>query len=245
MILSKKLITVGVVTLVGGLLVTFPARVAYHWFAPADLQLSGLSGSVWNGNAIAGSVSGIYIRNLEWHFRPASLFTGKVAYATSSEPAGGFMDAVVAVGITGNVILDDIVGAISLSALPNSANLNGISGNVRLDFERLVLRDGAPTEAVGTVEVSGLIARGLSGSPIGDYQAEFLTNESGIVGSVEDLSGVLDVAGSIQVDVDRNYSFVGQVAAKGNAPRSITEQLRFLGSPNERGQREFRFEGQL
>jgi hypothetical protein len=66
-----------------------------------------------------------------------------------------------------------------------------------------------------------------------------------ISGVVEDLSGVLDVSGTFVLNRDRTYSFVGQVAANANAPDTVLEQLRFLGSPDERGRREFRFEGRL
>ena len=43
----KRYIFAGILVLLIVLLVTFPARVAYQWFAPPDLTLSGISGSVW------------------------------------------------------------------------------------------------------------------------------------------------------------------------------------------------------
>jgi hypothetical protein len=70
-------------------------------------------------------------------------------------------------------------------------------------------------------------------------------DEAGIVGSVEELSGVLDVAGIIRLENNRNYSFIGKVAALPDAPRGLTDQLRMLGSADDRGQREFSIEGQL
>ena len=56
---------------------------------------------------------------------------------------------------------------------------------------------------------------------------------------------MLDVTGTISLNQDRSYSFVGLVAPTPATPPSILNQLRFLGSANERGQHEFRFEGQL
>ena len=33
----RRLLLIGVLTLIVGLIVKFPARIAYHWFAPADV----------------------------------------------------------------------------------------------------------------------------------------------------------------------------------------------------------------
>jgi hypothetical protein len=85
----------------------------------------------------------------------------------------------------------------------------------------------------------------LSAGALGDFRAQFVTNDGAISGTVEDLSGVLDVIGTISISPDRSYSLVGDVAARPGAPPSIEQQLRFLGSADERGFRQFRFEGQL
>ena len=65
----QRLILAGIATLVIGLIITFPARVAYQWFAPAELKLSGISGSIWHGAAAQGSAGGVYLTNVEWSFR--------------------------------------------------------------------------------------------------------------------------------------------------------------------------------
>ena len=72
-----------------------------------------------------------------------------------------------------------------------------------------------------------------------------MTNNGQITGTVEDVSGVLDVSGQITINADRSYSFIGDVAALPGAPPSIEQQLRFLGSADQRGMRQFRFEGRL
>lgn len=75
----KRLIIVGLITLIVIMLATFPARVAYHWFAPVELRLSGIAGSVWNGSAVEGVAGGAYIRNIAWRFKPLSLLSGNLA----------------------------------------------------------------------------------------------------------------------------------------------------------------------
>jgi len=241
----KRLILAGIATLVIGLISTFPARVAYQWFAPGELKLGGISGSIWRGAAAQGSAGGVYLTNIKWRFRPLGLLTGKLQFATSGNPASGFFDADIALGAGGSFTLSDVAAAVPLSALADAFPLSGIEGDVSLQFEELVIKGGVPVEATGTINIANLVSRYLAPTPLGDFRAEFQTADDGIVGSVEAVSGVLELAGTIRLTQDRNFKFVGQVAAKPNAPLSITQQLQFLGTPNSRGQREFRLEGQL
>lgn len=241
----KRLILAGIATLIIGLISTFPARVAYQWFAPGELKLGGISGSIWRGAAAQGSAGGVYLTNIKWRFRPLGLLTGKLQFATSGNPASGFFDADIALGAGGSFTLSDVAAAVPLSALADAFPLSGIEGDVSLQFEELVIKGGVPVEATGTISIANLVSRYLAPTPLGDFRAEFQTADDGILGSVEAVSGVLELAGTIRLTQDRNYKFVGQVAAKPNAPLSITQQLQFLGTPNSRGQREFRLEGQL
>lgn len=241
----KRLVVLGTATFLLGVVLLFPARVAYHLFAPDTVRLAGIGGTIWNGRATEGQAAGIYLRNIDWSFRPAMLLTGKLAFDTRFDPAGGFMEAGVAAGLGGTLTLTDVEGAISIAALQSVLPAKGIEGNVRLLFSRVSLQDGLPTVAEGSVEVVGLVARGLAPMPIGDFRADLQSGDDGITGSVEDTAGMLDIAGVLRLTPDRNYSLTGLVAPTASTPESVVNQLRFLGSANERGQREFRFEGQL
>jgi len=241
----RRLILAGIVTFVLGLIITFPARVAYQWFAPADLKLSGISGSIWRGTATQGSVGGIYLADLSWSFRPLGLLSGRLEYAARSNLAPGFVDANIGVGVGGSLAITDVSGSLTLDMLAEVLPLNGITGDVSLQFEQLVVENGLPVEVRGTLKIANLVSRYLSPSPLGDYQARFETEADGILGSVDAISGVLDLIGTIKLGRDRNYEFAGKIAAKSNAPINISQQLQLLGSPDADGLRDFRIEGQL
>jgi general secretion pathway protein N len=242
----KLLAAAGIAAFVLALLVTMPARVAYHWFAPAELKLSGISGSVWNGRAAEGAAGGIYFADLAWRFRPASLLTGRAACSVSARPAGGLLEAEVAIGLGGGSMrLRDLEAALPLDIFSSVVPMEGVDGNLGLDFARVAFEDGFPTDAEGTLRIMNLVLRPLSGRALGDYRAILQTGDDGITGTVEDVSGVLDLAGTAVLRRDRSYTFSGQVAATPDAPSAVVEQLRFLGSPDAQGRREFRFEGSL
>jgi general secretion pathway protein N len=223
----------------------FPARIAYQWFVPEPVKLGGIGGSVWSGQAGEGLVAGIYFTDLKWSFKPLSLLTGHVAFDTSVTTTAGKISMATAVGITGNVSLTDFVGSLSLADIHPALRANRIEGSVNIQLQKLVLSDGWPTEAHGSVGIGNLVAGAIGPDTLGNFRADITTEDSGIVGKVKDTGAVLNVTGTLQLSEDRSYSLVGFVSANGETPAMINQNLRFLGTPDQNGQRQFRFEGSL
>lgn len=240
-----RLVLLGVLTLVIGLTIFFPARVAYHWFAPPTLKLGGIEGTVWSGSAREGMANGVYLRDLHWRNRPWQLLSGKLGYAIAANPVSGFVEGNVAISITGSVVVTDFVGSLSLESLQQAIGVPGLRGNLSVRIEQLRLENGLPVVAIGTIEVADLVAPFVHRASIGGYKADFLAQDTGIVASIEDTDGVVDLAGSLVLSNDRSYSFVALIAAKAATPADIRQQLHFLGSANDRGQYELRLEGEL
>ena len=243
--LRSRLAFTGVAVLLIGLVALFPARVAYYWASPPGVGIAGIDGTVWSGRAREGEVAGVYLRDISWRLRPLAIFTGRLAYAVEAEAASGFASADLALGFGGSVVLQDLTASLSLRAFQQLVGMPGLDGAVSLKFERLELENGIPVAANGILEVANLRAPIVHRSPIGGFRAEFFTQDTGIVASVEDVNAVVDLAGSLSLGSDRSYQFIGQVAPTDSTPSEMREQMRFLGSPNERGNYEVRLEGQL
>lgn len=241
----KRLIVIGVVTLLLGLITMFPARIAYSWFAPAEIRLSGIGGTIWSGAATEADAAGLYIRNLRWNFKPLALLSGKLAFSTRLDPASGFMSGDIYLGMDGSILFKDLDAAAPISAFQHIVQVPGLDGRIRLQFEELKLSDGRPVAAAGTVDITNLFVRGLAATAIGDYQARFSTTTDGILASIEDTGGFFNIAGTLKLSPDSLYSLTGLIAPTQDTPPAVIDQLRFLGSANDRGQREFRFEGEL
>jgi len=243
--LSRRNILLATAIFVVGIVALFPARVAYHWFAPAAVRLTAIEGTIWSGRASEGQIANLYLRNLRWTFRVQDLLSGRLVYRIIVDPAGGFLEADAGISLAGRLVIRNVEGGISIGALQQVIATPGIDGTLRLRLAELEIDSGAPIALAGTIDVSGLTARGLSPAPIGDFRARLATTPEGIVGSIEDVAAMLDVAGSIRVTPDRTYVLAGLVAPTQATPAPVVDQLRFLGSPNDRGQREFRFEGRF
>ncbi|MGI9202559.1 MAG: type II secretion system protein N [Woeseiaceae bacterium] len=241
----KRYIIAGLIVFLAVLVTTFPARVAYKQFAPPDLSLTGISGSIWKGSAAEGLAGGAYLRNLTWKIKPASILTGQLAYQVSAQPAAGQIDTNVAVGLDGALTLSALTGSVPLDLVHEAFQQAGIGGDLSLDFARLEMRNGLPADVEGSVTVTNFFVPNLSSAQLGDYRADFYTDNGTVMGDVADTSGVLEVNGVVTLAPDRSYSLIGNVGARPEAPPSVTRQLEFLGSPDEKGMRPFRFEGSL
>lgn len=240
------LVAVGAAIFVAGLLAFFPARVAYHWFAPEGVELSGLSGTAWSGSALEGRLGGLYLRDLTWDFRPLALLQARAGFFVAAQAASGPLSGNVAVAPGGTVYLSDFRARLPLSALSGLAALFGVDGLLEADFRELVLDDGLPVRAEGTLELTNLVARYLSRSPLGAYRAELTTVEDVLHAEFEDVSGLLDVEGTLELRQDRSYVLTGRVGATAGAPADLVSNLNtFLGQPGADGMHALRLENRL
>ena len=240
---NRGLLLLAILVLLIGLVVMFPARIAYHWASPPFVAMSGIHGTVWNGGAREFSTNGVYLRDLRWTMRPLGLLGGKAAFAVSGSPVPGFLEADLAVSLSGKITLSHLTASVPLAMFERASNVPGLRGSASLEIERLELVDGRATALDGAIDVANLMLPMIARSSLGGYRAEFFTQDNGVVASVEDANGVVDLAGSLQLNQDKSYTFLGQVAARPNTPESLRQQLRYLGTPDERGLHELRLEG--
>jgi general secretion pathway protein N len=239
-----RLVAIGLAIFLCGLIVLFPARVAYRALAPDGVRLAGLSGTVWNGAAAESRLGGLYLGDLSWRFRPLALVTGKAGFAVSGVSASGPLTGNFAVAPGGAVHVSDLRGSVPLSAVGGLATLGGVDGVLELDIGTLVLEGGLPVRGTGTLELTSLFARQLASAPLGNFRARLETVEGVLTATFEDVSGMLDLSGTLEVRPDRSYSLTGSVAATESAPQSLVRQLSFLPA-DASGKRSFRMEGKL
>jgi general secretion pathway protein N len=241
----KRLLLAGGAIFVLGIVLLFPARVAHHWFSPDAFQLAGIEGSIWKGTAAEASVAGIYLSKVRWSFSPLALLRGRLAYSVAAEPASGFVESELALGFLGTLYVDTLNAAAPLAVFRDALRLDDVAGDVTLQLKKITIEDGWPNHVEGRAAVANLVLRALAAGSLGDFQAEVQTTDSTIIGSVEDVSGMLELAGTLTVNPDRSYALIGRVGPTATAIDSVKQQLSFLGTPDARGLREFRVEGAL
>lgn len=239
----RGLITVAAITFVIGLVTLFPARVAYHWFAPQGVAVSNISGSLWNGAAGEASINQLYLHDLQWSFKPSPIFSGGFGFHVEAKPVSGFIDAIVIVGLGNSVEIRDLTASMPLEVLGSALQVSGLSGSASLKFDRLEMTEQTLLYAAGTLSVANVSVPLVARAPLGGYKAEFSTQADGIKASVEDTDGVVDLAGTLIIRPDRSYDLTGLVIATPTTPNSVRQQMELLGPANDRGQREIRLGG--
>ncbi|MEM7431695.1 MAG: type II secretion system protein N [Pseudomonadota bacterium] len=240
----NRLIIIGCAVFFIGLVVTFPARVAYQWFGANPVQVSGISGTVWNGNADVVNANGFTLTDLAWRMKPLQLFLGSAAFSIDSNVTGGTVTGDISIGIGGDVTASNIEAFVPLSNLQNALRTPGLQGAASAKFSELRLENNQLVGAVGTLNIANLISPLVSRAPIGGYRMEFQETDNGIIASVEDTGGVLDVAGNLNLQPDGAYAFFALVTAKAEASAQLRNNIQLLPT-NDRGQHEVRIEGRL
>lgn len=228
-----------------GIVVMFPARVAVDWFAPDNIRINGISGTIWNGKANALQAPGLYLSRLEWSTRPFSLLTGGLGLNVKASPAGGFIETALTLRSSNRVSIRDLTAALPLSVFAQLARTSGLTGNASLRFPSMEIANGIATSADGVVELANVSIPAVYPGTLGGYRLEFSDLDDGIIASIEDTDGVLDVAGTLTLGGDRSYSLLAQVAAKRETPAELKKRVDLLPTGNSPGQREIRLEGSL
>jgi hypothetical protein len=244
--LSGRLVwTIAVLVFLWGLIASFPARLAYAWFAPQSIDLTDPQGTVWNGSARQLIIHGTAVADLSWNMAFWPLLTGDIDLLLTARPGGGLLSAEATFGSDGTLQVSGLRAAFPVETLQGLIPLVGVSGSINVNLDSLSIREGRLETLRGTVLISDLEAGFISNDNLGSYLIEANSTDTGILASVEDREAVLDVAGTITLSSKWDYQFVGQIAETAATPAALRSQLAILGTPNERGQRTFRFEGAL
>ena len=246
MIRSKGLlIAVGVISLIVGLILNLPARVAIHWMAPSEIAIGGIEGTVWNGSARELLVRGIYLREVNWSLSTMQVLVGKFTYDVEANPISGFFESELQIKSNGEIVMSELRATLPVSLLSSAIGINELQGQSNLIFDRLELVNGFPIVADGTVNIIDLVIPLVGRDLLGDYEIEFFTQSNSVSASVIDNNGLIDFAGSLQIRNDRSFEFIGLIIPGPETPAAIRRQLQFLPPANDQGQQELRLEGIL
>lgn len=247
-----SLLALGIGVYLAVAVVSFPAALAYRWFAPDELALAAVEGTIWQGRAAHGGVNGLAFSNLAWRLRPAALLTGRLSLTAETDIATGFARAdIVAAGR--RLELTNVSASTDLASFRGVLPLGGVAGQVSLALERLELVDGFPAAAVGEARVGDLSVpplipmRGVTTIALGNYVARFTpAGEPGVQALISDQGGPLELTGRISLGSDRAYVLDTLIRPRADADRVLVDGLEMVTEPpNAEGQRRFRLTGTL
>lgn len=185
------------------LLISIPATVASQWFAPAQLRLAGVQGSLWNGSAQVVQLEQYQLQQVQWRLQPAGLLRARLHYALKiGEPYRG--QGEVARSLFGNITVHDWQGQLPLAPfrqplfLP-SGNLDVKLDNLQWTGEGLPLLQGSAVWQNAGMQTPVVAQFGNIKLDVIDSTHELLTV------AVSDLGeGPMKIKGQAQLGADRN-----------------------------------------
>jgi general secretion pathway protein N len=218
------------------LAISFPAALAWKWFAPADaaFELTDVRGSIWHGGAAQVHWRGRDGGALSWRVRPLALLTGRVdarlrldgPVAVTARVVGG-LHATELRDVRAEAPSSRLADALSNAPL-------AASGRIRLDVPRLALEAGRIVALSGEIQWQEAAVRGAALLPLGRLRAPFvLADGPGVRGSLHNEGGAVAIEGSFSADP---WRYRVQVTLAARDPRRAA-LLQVLGQPLPDGRR--------
>jgi hypothetical protein len=245
-ILRATLLAVVALAAIAGVVAwTCPADLAYRFVADsiAPVRLRDLSGTVWEGHAGGVDVFGVDLGSIDWNLQAAPLLHGEmvaqITLAGAIATGGGVVDRA-----GGQTSLRDATlrlpahFAAPVLAIPALDLL----GTIELHIAHARLRELWLDDAAGTAYWRDAAVAGAAQARLGDLQATFASAADGaIAGTVRDLGGPLEVAGTFTASPGV-YQAQARLAARDGAAQ-VSEALRFVGQPQADGSRNLEIRG--
>lgn len=238
--------------LVAGIVFT-PAAHLYAWFGTPDprLAVTGLSGSITNGQAAAAQWQGKTVaEDLHWNWAPSRLFLLRVGYALRfGGPATG--EGTASLTPTGDLLVTDTRVVAEASNLLETAGYGSLPVRGRLVAQiqqARVSSAGRPQAVEGVVKAIGLAwAIGQSALELGDFRADIRTGSEGelIADVASSDDNPIEAKGEATLRPDGVYETHIRVKARDNAPEQTRNLLRLMGRPDNQGYYHLRQRGSL
>ena len=237
LIRHRRLLAAALLSLL--MLSQIPARVLTA-FLPATLSLSGLSGTVWSGQAIRAwtMIDGqpLMLGRVQWQLQPWRLGWG-LPLTLTSEWGDQIFTSRMGMGLSGLTVLRDVSVNLDTSALRAMFPLY-LGGTLSGSFDRIEVEQAGLRQAQGTLYLQDAIWTANSGNiPLGDYRIDIAgstRSADGIVGEVVTESGALVLGGDLSLAMDAyavKLSATGPVARDDGFRRAVS----MLATPTAAG----------
>ena len=243
----RHLVILGISTYLLVLLITFPASVALRWFAPDDFAYISVSGSAWSGDVSSASIAGVPLGRVQWTAHPLSLFTASIDVTASIQRSQSqFLDVRISLEPGGTTRLSNLRGVLALSTLGKIVPAAGYNGDLTLNLDELVLVDGWPVDAKGTLGLGNLTVIAPIYSPLGTYEVIFRGAEGDALnGLFTTIDGPLDAEGTVTLKPDRSFEVMGVAGVEESASADLKRMVQFIGPQQADGRHEFAFSGSI
>jgi len=223
------------------------ARLPAAWVVPASgksaMGCSGVDGTLWSGSCAGLFVDRKPVGDLTWELKPRRLLSGRLAAHVTLASALAHGSADAEVGLQGQLVAHDLTADLPLDPKIMPGLPPGLRGQAHLALALLEIEHDTLKRVQGRIEVHDLEDHDGRATQLGSYVVTFPPGDGEPVGQIKDLNGPLSVEGTLRLTRQGGFDVQGTVAPKPGAPAELTDNLRFLGSPDASGRRQFSLSG--
>jgi general secretion pathway protein N len=222
-------------------------RLPASWVVPVSAKSPGacasVEGTLWSGSCNGLTVQHLHLGDLSWELHPQRLLAGRIAahVTIAGTVVRGSADAEA--GLTGHLLARNVRADLPLDPKFLPGLPAAVRGQAHLELALAEVEHGIVKHLVGRIEVHDLEERRGQVTRLGSYRLTFPAADGEPTGQLRDLDGPLSVDGTLRLTAQGGFDVEGTVAPKPGAPRELTDNLQFLGSPDASGRRQFSLSG--
>lgn len=250
--MKKVYVLAGVLAFLSSLIALAPANVVYGWLLssdlPANVRLYDIKGTLFHGHAGQAQIHGLGVQDLTWHMHPADLLLGKISLDLTGRMAGGRTSATVNLGLGNRIGLRHVISTATLSDLAPFLDMDylPVKGQLGLSLKHAEISHGHLISATGRLN-AGELSWTLSQPAValGDYKAGISTGQQGVVATLSNSSGPLQLSGQCVLTHANTWQVHVRLRARPDAGAKVKELLGNLGRPGPQGWYKLRQRGRL
>lgn len=224
------------------LLANFPASATYQYFiAPLDrgkkLNLQGLSGTLWSGQAAQARIAGLNFGKLGWDLKLLSLFTGKLGMDLQTVGTDSRIQAQAQASIDQTLIVDKLTGKLPAQMLmPLFYGFPvAIAGQISADIKHAEIKQGKRIDVEGKMVWHAASLTAPQAVELGDLFVAMRPNKDGTKLLLSDQGGPLTLDGTIQLKHNGQYKLNIYLGSRDKNKTALSNGLKMLGRTNPQG----------
>lgn len=223
------------------LLIKLPAsQVLSRLSLPPDVDLQGVSGTIWQGRAIAASVHGLPLQNVSWSLAVLPLVLGHISADVQAGNMRNSDEVSFSGGLNlseGQIQLDQVQAylptnlMVSLLPLPFPVKAEG---RFKIQFEELEYTDACQT-LVGSGQWLNAKVAGLNGMiDLGVFNADMTCTDNNVVVTVKEPNR-FGLSAEAVIQANLKYAITGRFKPESDLPEEVHQAAQFFGNKDGQG----------
>ena len=227
---------------------TFPADRAVALLRPQipQLQMSGITGTVWSGRAATLHYQNQRVSRLTWQFRPLTLFKAQPTFTITFNGEGRTGTANVGIRPDGTLVIEEANAQLPMAELSQQLGIPiSLGGAVNVAMDKITINNNFVQSAEGKLQWRDASMTASILQKLGNFNVQISTEDAGIKALINDESGPLQLDGTARLINDGSYQFSAKAAVRDAQQTLLQQVLRAAGRQEPDGRTLIEYHGRL